>query len=69
MKSYGVCVYKLRGLRVQVTGSACTNSLRDSLRIRRLDRERMKSEYEMTGKSEIIASNSKPKYRRKRIDS
>jgi len=69
MKSYGVCVYDLRGLRVQVTGSACTKSLREFLRLRRHDQERTKSEYKMTEKSVIFASNSKPKYQEKCIDS
>jgi len=69
MKSYGVCVYNLRGLRVQLTGSACTKRLREFLRFRRLDQERTNSEYKMDEKSELFTSNSRPKYRRKCVDS
>jgi len=47
MRTYGVCVYKLRGLRVQVTGSACTKRLQDSLRIRPKREERTKFEYKI----------------------
>ena len=45
MRTYGVCVYNLRGLRVQLTGSACTKRLQEILRIHLKREERTKIEY------------------------
>ena len=49
---------KLRGLRVQVTGSACTKRRRDSLRIRPIREERTKIKYKFKGFAVKIRSRN-----------
>ncbi|OQC27697.1 MAG: hypothetical protein BWX67_02352 [Thermotogae bacterium ADurb.Bin062] len=47
MKSYGVYLYDLRGLFVQLTGSICTKWLRDYLRLHPKREERVKIKYKI----------------------